>query len=89
MTLSQWFSITGLGLDLIGALFIGYEVFKRFRGEVVQRKSGIEHIDVDIPEITEDYKRWEARKRKVMAIGLAMLASGFILQIVGAFLMPI
>ena len=86
MTPSQWFSITGLGLDLIGALFIGYEVFKRFRGEVVQRKSGIEHVDVGIPEITEDYQRWESRKHKVMAAGLAMLASGFVLQIIGVYL---
>ena len=88
MTLSQCFSIAGLGLDLIGALLIGYEVFNRFRGEVVQRKAGIEYVDVDIPEITEDYKRWEARKHKVMAIGLAMLASGFILQIVAVFRTP-
>ena len=86
MSFSQWLSITGLILDLFGAMLIGYEVFNRFRGEVVQRKPGIEHIDVDLPEITEDYKQWETRKHKVMAIGLALLASGFILQIIGVVL---
>ena len=86
MISSQWFSIAGLGLDLIGALLIGYEVFNRFQGEVVQRKLGIKYIDVDIPELTEDYKRWEIHKHKVMAIGLAMLVSGFSLQIVGVYL---
>ena len=75
-------------LDLIGALFIGYEVFNRFTGEVVRRKPGIEHVDIDIPEITDDYKQWEARKYKVMAIGLTLLTTGFVLQMVGVCLMP-
>ena len=86
MTAAQLLSVGGLSLDLVGALFIGYEVLNRYRGEVVQRKGGIEHIDVDLPELAPAFIEYEARKHKVMAIGLSLLATGFLLQILGVVL---
>lgn len=78
----------GLLLDLVGALMIGFEFFKKFDGDkfrpdaglAVHPLKGVIHQSEVQP--TDDYMKWDAKREKMAKIGLAMLCIGFILQIV-------
>lgn len=83
LTCSQWFSVVGLSFDIIGALFVGYEVMNQYRGKLVEQSHSIKALDESKPVITDDYKKWEKRKYKFMAFGLGFLLVGFSLQIAG------
>ena len=88
LTPSQCLTITGLILDIFGAMFIGFEVFNRYKGQLVEQSWRIEDVDDSRPVLCQDYQDWERRKYIVMSIGLGFLLLGFVLQILGALDCP-
>lgn len=82
-------STVGLLFDVIGALMIAYEVFKKFDGDKFQPDAGIgllpsgEMVSQSEVQPTPEYQKWEQRRVRMMKIGLAFLLVGFGLQIIG------
>ncbi|ABV37167.1 hypothetical protein Ssed_2560 [Shewanella sediminis HAW-EB3] len=81
-------SSIGLLLDLVGAIMIGFEVLKKYSGEKYQQAAGLgidengyiqNQSDV---QPTADFAKWEKEREFYMKVGLFILATGFIIQIV-------
>lgn len=77
----------GLVFDLIGALLIGFEFFKKYKDDRFRPDAGMA-VDPDRGLVqqsevqpTDEYKAWESRREKVAIVGLTFLCTGFALQI--------
>ncbi len=90
MLSSQWISTIGLGMDMIGAILVAYEVIRDFNGnkyreptpqteEEIRRLLRGEYNETGATD-TMEFRRWQSRKRFVGGIGLAFLLAGFGLQ---------
>lgn len=86
-------STIGLSLDLIGALLIGFEFLKKYKGDRFRPDSGVgidpeKGLLLTQSEVqpTNEYRQWEAKRECVAKIGLACLCVGFGLQILSNWL---
>jgi len=83
----EFVSSTGLVSDLIGALLIGFEFFKKYKGDRFRPDAGMAaHPERGVilqseVQPTDEFKAWEARREKVAFIGFSFLSIGFCLQI--------
>jgi hypothetical protein len=86
-------STIGLSLDLVGALLIGFEFFKKYEGDRFRPDSGL-GIDYEKGFLrtqsevqpTDEYRQWGIRRERVAKVGLALLCIGFGLQILANWL---
>jgi hypothetical protein len=87
---TQLLNIIGIAFDICGAYFVAYEVVRQFKGQQFRRGVGTSigdgNVTTPAPKPTEEFKNWEARKKRNMAIGLGLLTFGFLLQILGNIL---
>ncbi|UZJ46174.1 hypothetical protein OOT55_09040 [Marinimicrobium sp. C6131] len=89
MTLSpEVVSTTGLALDLFGAILIGFEFFKKYKGDQYRPDAGLgidpsKGIIITQSEVqpTDDFKRWQRKRERTAKLGFSFLAVGFSLQI--------
>lgn len=71
----------GLVFDIVGAVFVTWEVVKQFKGkqfDKVQLRLG---ATLPPPDKTSEFEQWERNKYKKMLTGLALLFFGFSLQL--------
>ena len=81
-------SSTGLGLDLIAAVLIGFEFFKKYKGDkfrpdagLAVDRSGTGIVLQSEVQPTDEYLAWESRRERVAIFGFTLLCVGFSLQI--------
>ncbi len=83
---AQIITSIGLILDIIGALLVANEVVRVFNGPTTIDIGGAGTLGGGfIPKPNPEYEAHDSKKRKIMAVGLACLFCGFILQGVGAW----
>lgn len=75
----------GLVCDIIGAWLVAKEVTSQFKGTKYKSDPTWDGAD-DPPEDSDEYKKWESIKYRVMWAGLVFLTIGFILQIVSNYI---
>lgn len=72
----------GLCIDIIGAWFVAWEITSQYKGVKFNKVGGTEcGAEPEDPE-TQEYKQYEVNKHSRMKIGLILLTTGFILQII-------
>lgn len=75
----------GLICDIYGAILIAHEVVNQFKGEqFMPIETRIGHSPA--PDKSPEYSYWEINKYNKMKKGLIFLLTGFILQIISAWL---
>lgn len=83
MCTSKIIGSIGLVFDIVGAIFVAYEVVNVYRGSITGTINGTWN---GLGEPTTEYKEFESKKHKHMKIGLAFLIIGFILQIIALWI---
>ena len=78
-------NIVGIACDIIGAFLIASEVVHQFEGKKY-RGSAQPTFDRSVvitqaAQETEEFQAWDAKKYRNMKLGLGLLTSGFLLQI--------
>ena len=79
----------GLGLGLLGAVLLAYEMFVCFTGRKYEDISMKVVFGTQTPEEvneTKEYKAHQQRKRTCGIIGLVMLFMGLILQVISTLM---
>lgn len=71
----------GLLFDMIGAVLVAFELVRQFKGNQMSVGQTINSMH-NPPIKTPEFKKWEVRKYRYMAVGLAFLLLGFSLQLV-------
>jgi len=83
--MGRWLSSAGLVCDIIGAIFVAWEVVRQYEGKqfkTLPNKYGYEPV----PEHTPEFETWERWKYFWMKVGLCFLLIGFCLQIIGIWI---
>ncbi len=75
----------GLVFDILGAWLVAIEVVNQFRGKKYENDPTWDGIGKP-PWDTDEYKKWELSKYKLMWIGLICLTVGFSLQIASNYI---
>jgi len=76
----------GLGFDIIGACLVAWEVSHQYRGTKFKEVGGATCGSNPEDPQTDEYKKYEKSKLKLMQVGLVLLVIGFCLQIYSNFL---
>ena len=74
----------GLIFDMLGAIFIAYEIWSPFKGKKYRDDVTFDESSEPVRE-TNIFSNWESRKYKLMFIGLCLLVVGFSLQLASNF----
>jgi hypothetical protein len=74
----------GLLFDICGAWLVAAEVIKIYKGS---QFNPLMFDDIGTPlQKDSEYKKWETKKYNLMKIGLFLLTTGFVLQILSNWL---